>query len=374
MAQEDILGTFGERGVYASYLIGELQVDDFDQNDAVDIATSSRQHIVEEDPRYLALRKFLGCELRKHIRGQWNAWRKEAGVQQARTIPAVRQWLDALPQGDRPKAQAWIGRLNRITSDQQAADSKQLVKHAILAFEFYRAHQRLERLEYIDDRNLLIALVAFQELDALEVTLYGQIVQQRLAVIRMLQEKVDANDLERVIQEYIFNHLWLLDPHWERVDATARMETRVSTMFEEINATLTAEETQARIDIGYRQTSGKHVIVELKRPSVRVTVPQLIAQIRKYRNGLFKILEQIGETRNPIEIVILLGQRPSDWDDPGGPERVPKVLADYGARFVLYDALLQHAYKAYQDFERKRKEVNVLQAIFESIDDFAPEN
>ena len=31
MAQEDILGDFGERGVYASYLIGELYVDEFDK-------------------------------------------------------------------------------------------------------------------------------------------------------------------------------------------------------------------------------------------------------------------------------------------------------------------------------------------------------
>ncbi len=373
MAQEDILGTFSERGVYAGYLIGELQVDDFDQDEKADIATSSRQQIAEEDPRYRALQEFLEHELRQHIRSQWNAWRKEEGVQQARMIPAVRQWLDDLPRGDRTKAQAWIGRLNRITSD-KPEDSKQLVKHAILAFAFYRAHQRLEHLERIDDRNLQTALDTFQELDALEVTLYGQIVQQRLAVIRTLQEKVDANDLERVIQQYIFNHLWLLDPHWERVESTALMESRVSKMFEEINATLTSEEGRARIDIRYRQTAGKHVIIELKRPSVRVTVSHLTAQIRKYRNGLFKILERMGEARNPIEIVILLGKRPSDWDDPDGPERVPKVLASYGARFALYDELLQNAYKAYADFERKKKSANALQVIFQNIDDFTPEN
>ena len=373
LAQEDILDAFGERGVYASYLIGELQVDAFDQDDEADIATSSRQQIVEDAPRYQALKDFLAREIRQCIRDQWNEWRKEAGVQQARAIPAVQQWLDQLPRADGAKAQSWIGRLNRITTDKPDDDRKQLIKHAILAFEFYRAHQWLERLERIGDQNLPTVLETFQELDSLEAALYGQIVEQRLAVIRTLQEKVDANELEKVIQKYIFNHLWLLDPHWERIETTALMETRVEKMFQDIDATLSPEEKQARIDIGYRRTAGQHVIIELKRPSVRVTVPELTAQIRKYQNGLFKLLDAMGETQSPIETIILLGKRPSDWNDPRGPERVPKVLADYDARFVLYAELLQNAYKAYNDFERKRRNVDALQKIFKAIDDFAVE-
>ena len=373
MAQEDILDAFGERGVYAGYLIGELQVDAFDQDDEADIATSSRQQIVEDAPRYQAFKDFLAREIRQCIRDKWNEWRKEAGVQQARAIPAVQRWLDQLPRADRAKAQSWIGRLNRITTDKPDDDRKHLIKHAILAFEFHRAHQRLERLERIGDQNLPTVLETFQELDSLEAALYGQIVEQRLAVIRTLQEKVDDNELEKVIQKYIFNHLWLLDPHWERIETTALMETRVEKMFQDVDATLSPEEKQARIDIGYRRTAGQHVIIELKRPSVRVTVSELTAQIRKYQNGLFKILDAMGEAQSPIETIILLGKRPSDWNDPRGPERVPKVLADYDARFVLYAELLQNAYNAYNDFERKRRNVDALQQIFEAIDDFGAE-
>ena len=373
MAQEDILDAFGERGVYAGYLIGELQVDVFDQDDEADIATSSRQQIVEDAPRYQALKNFLAREIRQCIRDKWNEWRKEAGVRQARAIPAVQRWLDQLPRADGTKAQSWIGRLNRITTDKPDDDRKHLIKHAILAFEFYRAHQRLERLERIGDQNLPTVLETFQELDSLEAALYGQIVEQRLAVIRTLQEKVDANEREKVIQEYIFNHLWLLDPHWERVEATEIMETRVEKMFRDVDAALTPEEKQARIDIGYRRAAGQYVIIELKRPSVRVTLSRLIEQIRKYKNGFRRILDDIGETRNPIEIVILLGKRPSDWDDPDGPEDVTTVLAALGARFVLYDELLQNAYKAYDDFFQKRQDVSTLQKIFKAIDDFAVE-
>jgi len=75
MAQENMLDDFSERGVYATYLIGELRFDGLDTYDGGetilddDAATSSRQRIVEDDPRYQQLRRFLGAEL-KHIQNQ----------------------------------------------------------------------------------------------------------------------------------------------------------------------------------------------------------------------------------------------------------------------------------------------------------------
>ena len=52
MAQEDILEDFNEGGMYSKYLIGELHADFLDWDERDDIATSSRQKIMEGDPRY----------------------------------------------------------------------------------------------------------------------------------------------------------------------------------------------------------------------------------------------------------------------------------------------------------------------------------
>jgi hypothetical protein len=76
MAQEDILADFSERGVYASYLIGEMRAEGMDLYDGgdtdpdEDAATSSRQRLVEDDARYQDLKAFLATEL-KHIQGRW---------------------------------------------------------------------------------------------------------------------------------------------------------------------------------------------------------------------------------------------------------------------------------------------------------------
>ena len=376
MAQENMLDNFSERGVYASYLIGELRFDGLDTYDGQesdrdeDAATSSRQSIVEDDPRYQELRRFLGDEL-KYIQGKWSEWRTEAGIRRAIEIPAVSHWIEGLSATNKKKAKQWLGKINRIRLD-NAKDQKQLIKHAVLAFEFYKANENLEALESIDDESLPAALEIFQELDELEANLYGQIVHQRVKVIQTLREKVDKNALEKVIQEYLFEHLWLLDPAWERADGTEFMETRVQKMFDEIDAKLTLDERQGRLDIAYRKTAGQHVIIELKRPERTVSaVSELLPQIAKYRTGMQRLLDAQGNSHEPVEIVLLLGNQPTDVRDAVSKDRAIQSLAVQNARIVYYDELLENAGRAYQDYFDRRKLVDKLAEVMAAIDDYA---
>ena len=115
MAQEDLLADFAERGIYASYLIGELRVDGLDTTTGFeadydeDAATSSRQQIVEDDPRYVALKQFVQGEL-KHIQNRWSELRVGAGARAALQIPAVKDWIESLPRDFARKAKRWLER------------------------------------------------------------------------------------------------------------------------------------------------------------------------------------------------------------------------------------------------------------------------
>lgn len=375
MAQEDILGDFTERGVYATYLIGELQIDDLDKQQGPDgeqdedAATTSRQKLVEDDPRYVAIKQIVGAEL-KHIQTEWARLRAKDGSKKALQIPAIAQWIEDLPKDLKPRARRWLGKINQIKVD-EPEERKQLWKHSVIAFEFYRWSENLVRLEEIDADNIEGAIELFSELDSLETTLYGQIVQQRVGVINALETKVERNALEKVIQGYIFNHLWLLDPGWERVESSEHMERQVESMFEEVDAQLTEEEKRGRLDIQYRKTAGKHVIVELKRPSVRVSVHALASQIGKYRSGLKKVLIDIGTPDAPIEIICLLGRRPPEWSAPDGPQLVEDTLKVLNARILSYSELLESASKSYSDYTKKKKMVDRLSGIIREIEAYA---
>ena len=376
LAQEDVLADFSERGVYASYLIGELRVDALDEYDGPgtpedeDAATSSRQRIVEDDERYQQLRTIISRELR-HIQNRWAELREEEGTKNALEIPQVRDWVESLKPNTRTKARKWLGKLNRIRID-DIDEQKQLIKHAVLAFEFYRINENLERLETITDDNIETALDVFGDLDILEANLYGQIVQQRIKRIRTLQEKITGNALEKVIQKHLFDHLWLLDPSWERVEGTEIMEKRVENLFEHIDANLTDEERRGRLDIAYRKTAGQHVIIELKRPERIVTILDLQKQIEKYISGMEKLLEAQGTPNERIEFVLLLGRKPTEWASARGRERAERALKVYNARIVFYDQLLKDAYTAYYDYIKKKRIVDRLAEVMQAIEDYAP--
>jgi hypothetical protein len=376
MAQEDILADFSERGVYASYLIGELRVEGLDLYDGPgtsideDAATSSRQRLVEDDERYLELKEFIQSEL-KHIQNRWANLRAEEGANRALEIDAVKNWMNGLKPAVRAKARKWLGKLNRIKMD-DLDEQKQLIKHAVLGFEFYRIHENLEALDNISDDTLPAALEIFQELDVLEANLYGQIVQQRIKIITTLREKVNQNDLEKAIQKFLFDHLWLLDPSWERVEGTEVMETRVKAMFAEITADLTEGERKGRLDIGYRKSAGEHVIIELKRPERTLTRSEMLDQGEKYLSGMLRMLEAQGTPHEPIEIVFVLGRPPREWSNPGGKDRLAAQLRENRARIVFYDELLGNAEKAYRDYLSTRGMLDKLAEVIAAIDDYAP--
>ena len=205
LAQEDILGQFAEGRHYARYLVGELHVDAFDQYDGPgtdrdeDATTSSRQQIVEGDPRYRELVSFVRTELR-HIRSRWSDLRRKDGVQEARLIPGVREWMDALSPDDRTRAEHWLGKVRLVAGDDEGA-RRQLLQHAVLAFEEHRATYKLDSLGRVSETDVPAVLAIAGDLDSIESSYYGRIVRQRVEVIRKFQQIVDENVKEKIVQQ-----------------------------------------------------------------------------------------------------------------------------------------------------------------------------
>lgn len=83
--------------------------------------------------------------------------------------------------------------------------------------------------------------------------MYYQIVQERLAVIKKMQDVVSDGSLEKVIQDHLSKNLWLLDPSWDRSTELPVVEQAFKTQFKTINAGLSKEELDARLDIRYKR-------------------------------------------------------------------------------------------------------------------------
>jgi hypothetical protein len=366
LAQEDILEEFTEGGMYTKYLIGEIHADFLDQDNKEDIATSSRQKIIEDDPRYEALKKWIQIEL-KYIESSWTDLRNKGGTKKALENPAIKEWFNSLKSKNKKRAESLFGKINQLTLDSDA-EKQELFKYSVLAFESLRYKENLEALDSLSPGDIGAFRELFADCDDIEAALYHQIVKERLQIIDKLHSHIEKNDLEKVVQSHLYDHLWLLDPSWDRATETPYMEQSVGTAFNKINAGLSAEEKKGRIDIKYKTTSGKHLIIELKRANRAVSDTELMDQVLKYHEALRKILKEAGKDREPIEVICLVGKNLKNWTDETNRKTSELSLSAKNIRVVLYQQLIEDAYRSYKAFLEKNKEAGRIATLIENIE------
>ena len=124
-----------------------------------------------------------------------------------------------------------------------------------MAFERLRLSEFSERLAQMIETRAEDLLPLIGENDQLEAALHLDIVRARLKAISRFADLVDDNAKEKVIQEFIFDHLWVIDPSWDRAIGSERMEERVHKEFGKIDAKLNKTEKRGRPDIKYRTTA-----------------------------------------------------------------------------------------------------------------------
>jgi len=361
---ENILDKLNDGRLYTKYITGQIEADFLDLDDEPDIATSDRQRIQEDDPRYMALIKFLGERLNS-IESEWSEWRKKHEVRRAiEHSPALAEWLDSLDGGFRESAEKMIAKLGALPIEKDE-DRKVLLKHGILAFERMKLRGSTEvfasGIENVEDLLKILA-----DRDTLEASLYRDIVKSRLEAIKEFRGLVEEDQKEKVLQKYLFDHMWLLDPSWERADGSEVMESR---LLDEgvIVEDLTEKEKLGRIDIKYRTVAGKHMIVELKKAGRKMKLLELQEQGQLYVDKLKKILTAQGEVSPNIEVIFVIGT-PVD-EETNNVDRVKASMAAIspGSRIVHYDSLIQGALKAYSEYLDSTKELDKLDGIVNSL-------
>lgn len=369
LVQEDILATLEEGGIYTKYIVGEVVADSLDHDNQEDIATTNRQALVEDDPRFQHLKAQVASEL-SHIRDCWTRYRNEAGAKAALQSEAINEWFSSLGPDEKTRAKRLFGKINEMTVD-KPDDRAILFKHGVLAFQYMSVRKNLDELDQISAENVVELGRIFRAQNDLEATSYYQIVQGRLKVIGLLAAKVEEDALEKVIQEHLFKNLWLLDPSWERATATEYMERRVASEFTNVDAKLPEDALDGRVDIKYRTTGGKHVIVELKRASVLTDTATLMGQVDRYRSALHECLEAMGEIHPNIDTVCVVGRPLRDWDNGRRRQESNNTLKAKDIRVLTYGELIEHAeraYKAYIDESRKAGElIQLLDRIDQEV-------
>lgn len=366
LVDEDVLGRVTGAEVFTKYLTGQVEADFLDASGVDDIVTSNRQRLIEDDARLERVLAFLRTSIRA-IADKWTDLRTQQRTHDLRErFPRVGKWLDELPTGWRTKAEALLKRVAVMDvggdEEEQEQSQRTLLRHAIYGFERLRLRGNAEELEQALGRGLDALLRLLADRDSLEAAFYSDIVTNRLDVIGELERLVDDNSRERVLQKYLFDHLWLLDPAWERATGSESMEKRLRLLdpFRDDDGT---RERYGRVDIHYRSIAAKHVIVELKRAAVRPDVFELARQGASYVDALQSVLPAEEKDRVAIEVVFVVGANPADTS-----ERIENLMNSVapGSRIVTYHLLATRARAAYAAYLDGARAADRIAAMFDT--------
>jgi len=368
LVQEDILPRIAGAEVYTKYVTGQVEADFLDDSEGLDIVTTNRQSLIEDDRRVEHLVALLK-ETMRNIAEKWSGLRARDKTSELRgKYPGIGSWLDGIEAGWKKKAEKLLERIATMELERDDVDPEEgrrtLLRHAILGFERLRLRGDAEELERALALGVDALLKLLADRDALEASLYRDIVRNRLDVIRELQKLTSDDAKERVLQKYLFDHLWLLDPAWERATGTEAMERRLR-LKEPFRDDEETKERYGRVDIRYRTVAGKHVVVELKRASVRTGIYELAEQGAKYVDALKETLPPEERDRATIEVVFVVGRSP---DEPS--ERIENAMNSVapGSRIVTYDLLIDRARQAYAAYIRGTDTADRIERMLRDLD------
>jgi len=367
LIQENVLDKLNYSRILVSYLTGHVEADFLDLKGEEDIATSDRQRLVEDDPRYVALTNFLRNSL-VSIQDEWTELRNKArGKQAISDIPALGEWIGTLPSSQRKNAEKLLGLIRGVDLEDEE-ERKQLYRSGMLAFERLRLREEAHLLADMPHLTAAVLLPLLSDLSTLEGSLYREIVQVRLDVIKEFESLVDANEKEKVLQKHLFSHLWLLDTGWERAAGSERIEQILKREFKEFSPRLNDKESKGRVDIRYRTNAGEHIVVELKRAKRRLHIGELLEQGLKYRTALHKCLTAQGVENPHISIVFVVGMPLYEEDGPNGREMIKKTLASsFNGRAVHYETLISGANAQYGEYLKGSAKADLLDKILKKL-------
>lgn len=342
-------------------MFGEINADFLDIDHKDDIATSNREKITQDDPRYIALKDFITNEV-KHILNKRASLKEQVSQEETvKTFPSLRKWFDGLQGDELSAAKKLFAKVNGVTSNQGLR--KSLYKSTILAFEKFRLDKSLDMLDKITEVNLETIIPILGSLESFESFAYYQITTERLAVVKKLDEMIDKDELEKVVQNHIFKNLWLLDPTWDRATTDMQMEKTLKLITDK------EKEKRGRIDIRYKCPGGKHVIIELKRPGRICTKTELFDQVDNYRKAFTNQVNrtsgqsQINDSNKEIDVFVLVGNNSGFADDIDFFER-------NFINLITYQDLISNAYKMYSQYvddeANHNERIKLMNSIFDS--------
>ena len=281
LVQEPFVFEAGVGQQYAlSYLIGEIHAEFVDQ--AEDTIGTARNSLVWDTEANMALKEWGQKEVNKIAR-EWAAKRRKDNELQLEENTLYREFREQAEDIGNKRALKLADQLVRQAIDKNpTADVEELepiiqTSLDFLEFDaFWEIAEDLTETEFEDTEKLFDLFREWQIVEAKEM---ARVTEGRITTIEKLQNLIENNALEvPTLHNFLKEFPWVMDPRWTLVDDEKRYSDLLRDKFPEDIDVL---ESDRRIDFLCVREGTNLVVVEIKRPTSKVSVKEL-NQIEEY--------------------------------------------------------------------------------------------
>jgi hypothetical protein len=256
LVHENMLKEYTEGGLYSKYIIGDVDADFLDNDSLPDIITSNRQTVDETDERFVLLRSIIRSALKK-IENEWTELRRKEkeGIIETK-VGQLGERLNRLQLHERNTAKKALKKLASVETltDSQFMDMGNGMLTALEDGRLRGLMTDIAEMDKVGENELLQLLAEAKVMTSLHV---AESVKTKLETINGLKKRVERQELENAVRDYIAQNPWLIAPAWE----TFTVENSLKTILNKVDKKdrLEGSDWEQRIDL--LLASGKQLLL-----------------------------------------------------------------------------------------------------------------
>lgn len=281
LASENIFFNDRANDTFNSYVTGYFNIDYIDNSLDEDFISTARQSILWEDNEEL---NNLKTNLNKVVMKVSNDWRAKRKAKKEDLLILDEKFFEGLSPIERSTILKVKDTLLTNSSEvddiiyiQRVLDSMK----TLLKFESFQSY-----IQELDDENLTLEKVEkiTNDWEYIESKELARVATGRIKAIEQFEKFVNDNESEtKVIKPFLEKFPWILDP---RI-TTFEREKHFSSILQENFPDQELNESNRRIDFLCNLVNSELIIIELKRPSIKISLKE-IQQARSYERFILK--------------------------------------------------------------------------------------
>jgi len=342
---------------FNSYVTGYFNIDYIDDDNNIDNIGTARQELLWANEGMEKLKTNLN-NLIKVIASEWRDKRKQEKKKKVEK-ELGEDFYEGLSPSDKSSMEKIIETLLKNSTYEDNFNSLVEVANSVKVGFSFNSFQ--EYILSIEDEKLTVDNVKkiATDWEMIETKELAKVAKGRICAINKFEKYIHGNASEsKTIQPFLEKFPWLLDPQITQFQREVTFSNLLKKQFP--NEKL--EEPNKRIDFLCNQINGKLMIIELKRPKIKIT-QKIIDQVLDYIDFTEKHSKEA--KKNGLDVYLITDNYKLD------PPRIEKTLAAFekdGTFYVkTYTDLLNKArqynnefIKAYDNIASNKEEYNNL--------------